>query len=37
LHAVKKYGCRVTSLTISKAQHDLAVERIEAVRRAARS
>jgi cyclopropane-fatty-acyl-phospholipid synthase len=30
LHAVKKYGCRVTSLTISKAQHDLAVERIEA-------
>jgi len=30
LHAVKKYGCRVTSLTISKAQHDLAVERIQA-------
>jgi len=29
LHAVKKYGCRVTSLTISKAQHDLAVERIQ--------
>ena len=30
LHAVKKYGCRVTSLTISKAQHDLAVERVRA-------
>jgi cyclopropane-fatty-acyl-phospholipid synthase len=30
LHAVKKYGCRVTSLTISQAQHDLAVERIKA-------
>ena len=30
LHAVKRYGCRVTSLTISKAQHDLAVERIRA-------
>ena len=30
LHAVKKYGCRVTSLTISQAQHDLAVERVKA-------
>ncbi|MEK0438594.1 MAG: class I SAM-dependent methyltransferase [Opitutales bacterium] len=30
LHAVRKYGCRVTSLTISQAQHDLAVERVKA-------
>ncbi len=30
LHAAGKHGCRVTSLTISKAQHDLAVERIKA-------
>jgi cyclopropane-fatty-acyl-phospholipid synthase len=30
LHAATRYGCRVTSLTISKAQHDLAVERIRA-------
>ena len=30
LHAVKQYGCRVTSLTISQAQHDLAVERVKA-------
>ena len=30
LHAVRNHGCRVTSLTISKAQHDLAVERIKA-------
>ena len=30
LHAAGRYGCRVTSLTISKAQHDLAVERIRA-------
>lgn len=30
LHAVRQYGCRVTSLTISQAQHDLAVERIKA-------
>ncbi len=30
LHAGKKYGCRVTSLTISQAQHDLAVERVKA-------
>ena len=30
LHAVKNYGCRVTTLTISQAQHDLAVERIKA-------
>ena len=30
LHAVKKYGCRVTTLTISQAQRDLAVERIQA-------
>ena len=30
LHAVRKYDCRVTSLTISQAQHDLAVERVKA-------
>ena len=30
LQAVRTYGCRVTTLTISKAQHDLAVERIKA-------
>jgi cyclopropane-fatty-acyl-phospholipid synthase len=30
LHAVKHYGCRVTSLTISKAQFDLAQQRIQA-------
>ena len=30
LHAAGKHGCRVTSLTISKAQHDLAVERVKA-------
>lgn len=26
-HAVKKYGCRVTAITLSKAQHDYAAER----------
>lgn len=30
LHAAKHYGCRVTTLTISQQQHDLAVERIAA-------
>ena len=30
LHAVQNYGCRVTSLTISKAQFDLAQARIQA-------
>ncbi len=28
IHAAKKYGCALTTTTISKAQHDLAVERI---------
>jgi cyclopropane-fatty-acyl-phospholipid synthase len=28
LHAAKKYGCRVTTLTISQQQHDLACQRI---------
>lgn len=28
LHAAGKYGCRVTTLTLSKEQHDLAVRRI---------
>ncbi len=28
LHAAKHYGCRVTTLTISQQQHDLAVRRI---------
>lgn len=30
LHAAHHYGCRVTSLTISRQQHDLAIERIHA-------
>lgn len=30
LHAATKYGCRVTTVTISKQQHDLAVQRIAA-------
>ena len=30
LHAVRHHGCRVTTLTISRAQHDLAVARIAA-------
>ena len=30
IHAAKKYGCRITTLTISKAQFDLAAERIAA-------
>lgn len=30
LHAVRNHGCRVTTLTISRAQHDLAVERVRA-------
>jgi len=30
LHAVRNYGCRVTTLTISQQQHDLAVRRIAA-------
>ncbi|MBA4137427.1 MAG: cyclopropane-fatty-acyl-phospholipid synthase [Opitutus sp.] len=30
LHAVQHYGCRVTTLTISQQQHDLAVQRIAA-------
>lgn len=30
LHAAKNYGCRVTTLTISREQHDLAVRRIAA-------
>ncbi|MBK9989619.1 MAG: class I SAM-dependent methyltransferase [Verrucomicrobia bacterium] len=30
LHAVQHYGCRVTSLTISQEQHDLARQRIAA-------
>jgi cyclopropane-fatty-acyl-phospholipid synthase len=30
IHAAKNYGCRVTTTTISKEQHDLAVERIAA-------
>lgn len=30
LHAARRYGCRVTTTTISRAQHDLARERIEA-------
>jgi cyclopropane-fatty-acyl-phospholipid synthase len=28
IHAVERYGCRVTTTTISKQQHDLAVSRI---------
>jgi cyclopropane-fatty-acyl-phospholipid synthase len=28
LHAARRYGCRVTTTTISRQQHDLAVERI---------
>lgn len=28
LHAAERYGCRVTTTTISREQHDLAVERI---------
>ena len=28
VHAAKNYGCRLTTTTISKAQHDLALERI---------
>ncbi len=30
LHAAQKYGCRVTTVTISRQQHDLAVDRIAA-------
>ncbi|MDQ5978468.1 MAG: cyclopropane-fatty-acyl-phospholipid synthase, partial [Verrucomicrobiota bacterium] len=30
LHAAAKYGCRVTTVTISRQQHDLAVQRIAA-------
>ncbi len=30
LHAAGKYGCRVTTLTLSKEQHDLAVRRVAA-------
>jgi cyclopropane-fatty-acyl-phospholipid synthase len=30
IYMAKKYGCRVTSLTISEEQHKLAVERVEA-------
>ena len=30
LHAAKNYGCRVTTLTISQQQHDLAVQRVAA-------
>ncbi len=30
LHAAGRYGCRVTTTTISRRQHDLAVRRIEA-------
>ncbi|NNE37444.1 MAG: class I SAM-dependent methyltransferase [Gammaproteobacteria bacterium] len=30
LHAAGKYGCKVTTTTISKEQHDLALERIQA-------
>ncbi len=30
IHAAKHYGCRVTTTTISREQHDLAVERITA-------
>ena len=30
LHAARHYGCRVTTLTISRQQHDLAVQRIRA-------
>jgi cyclopropane-fatty-acyl-phospholipid synthase len=29
IHAANNYGCRVTTTTISKAQHDYAVQRIE--------
>ncbi|UCE89536.1 MAG: class I SAM-dependent methyltransferase [Pseudomonadota bacterium] len=29
LHAAKRYGCRVTTTTISREQHALAVERVE--------
>jgi len=28
IHAARRYGCRVTTTTISRAQHDLALERI---------
>jgi cyclopropane-fatty-acyl-phospholipid synthase len=30
LHAAQKYGCRITTVTLSKQQHDLAVRRIAA-------
>jgi len=30
IHAASKYGCRVTTVTISRQQHDLAVQRIAA-------
>lgn len=30
IHAATTYGCRVTTLTISKQQHDLAIERVRA-------
>ncbi len=30
LHAAREYGCRVTTTTISREQHDLAVERVRA-------
>jgi cyclopropane-fatty-acyl-phospholipid synthase len=31
IHAVERYGCRVTTTTISKAQHDFAVRKIAAL------
>jgi cyclopropane-fatty-acyl-phospholipid synthase len=31
IHAVRRYGCRVTTATISKAQYDFAVRKIEAL------
>jgi len=30
VHAANRYGCRITATTISKAQHDLATERVRA-------
>jgi cyclopropane-fatty-acyl-phospholipid synthase len=30
IHAASRYGCRVTTTTISRAQHELAVERVRA-------
>jgi cyclopropane-fatty-acyl-phospholipid synthase len=31
IHAVQRYGCRVTTATISRAQHDFAVRKIESL------